>query len=235
MRLGNNEEFDPREEEKKDSFRYTMLAVLCVCVVVSGAIFSFQTYPKWMGRGNTTDLNLTEKKSVAQVAEPDKDVVKPVPTVIDSRENPENQTQQKQSGGAKASLTLPVEGKVVKTFSLDAPMYSKTLDQFQIHQGIDIEADTDAQVKAALSGTVTKVYEDDKLGLTIEITHEGGLLTRYSNLSTEKLVEEGDVVKTGDVISGVGSSALFESLDPPHLHFEVERNGAYENPKDFLK
>lgn len=233
MRLRNEKEFDPQEEEKKNSFRYTMLAILCVCVVVSGAIISFQTYPKWMGRNGAATIDMTGKKPVAE--EPNKNVVKPVPTVIDSRDNGSNQVKDQAQGGGTVTLISPADGSIAKAFSLDVPLYSKTLDQYQIHHGIDIEAEADAPVKAALSGTVTKVYEDDKLGLTMEITHEGGLLTRYSNLSTKKLVEEGDVVKEGDVISGIGTSALFESLEPAHLHFEVLKNGEYQNPQDYLK
>lgn len=231
MRLRNEREFDPREEEKKDSFRYTMLAVLCVCVVVAGAVVSFQTYPKWMGRGADTKIDVTGEKPAVQ--EPEKTVTKRVPTVVDSRDN--NVQPKKEEAPGRAALSSPVEGTVSKEFSAEVPLYSKTLDQYQTHYGLDIEAPADTPVKAALSGTVTDVYEDDKLGLTIEVAHEGGLLTRYSNLSTKKLVEKGDVVKTGDVLSGVGSSALFESLDPAHLHFEVVKNGQYQNPADYLQ
>ena len=49
------------------------------------------------------------------------------------------------------------------------------------------------------------------------------------------MVGEGDVVKAGDVISGVGITALFESMDPPHLHFEVLKDGNPIDPASFIE
>ena len=130
---------------------------------------------------------------------------------------------------------MPVNGTISKEFSDDVPVYSATLDQYVIHSGIDIEAPADTQVKAAADGMITKVYSDDKLGLSIEITHGDGIITRYSNLSTTKMVGEGDVVKKGQVISGVGTSSLFESLEPSHLHFEVLKDGVPVDPTTYVK
>jgi murein DD-endopeptidase MepM/ murein hydrolase activator NlpD len=48
------------------------------------------------------------------------------------------------------------------------------------------------------------------------------------------MVGEGDVVKKGQPISGVGSSALFESLESPHLHFEVLKDGVALDPSEFM-
>ena len=59
-------------------------------------------------------------------------------------------------------------------------------------------------------------------------------MTRYCNLSTDRMVEEGDVVEAGDVISGVGITALFESNDPPHLHLEVLKDGIPIDPAEFV-
>jgi murein DD-endopeptidase MepM/ murein hydrolase activator NlpD len=49
------------------------------------------------------------------------------------------------------------------------------------------------------------------------------------------MVEEGDVVKKGQPISGVGSTALFESLESPHLHFEVLKDGVAIDPSKYIK
>ena len=57
----------------------------------------------------------------------------------------------------------------------------------------------------------------------------------YSNLSTSDLVEVGDVVEAGKVIGGVGTTGLFESLEPAHLHLEMLKDGVYVNPADYIK
>ena len=49
------------------------------------------------------------------------------------------------------------------------------------------------------------------------------------------MVEEGDVVNAGSIIGGVGSTGLFESMEPAHLHLEILKDGVYVNPKDYIK
>ena len=117
------------------------------------------------------------------------------------------------------------------------PGYPQVLGAYKLEGGYNfaVEAPEDAQVVAVADGTVTAVYEDDRYGTSIEITHPGDIVSVYSNLSTAEMVETGDVVSGGQIIGGVGSTGLFESLEPAHLHFEMLKGGAYVNPGDFIK
>ena len=118
---------------------------------------------------------------------------------------------------------------------MDKLIYSVTLDQYMTHCGIDIEAPEDTQVLSIAEGTVTAIYNDDRYGTTIEITHPQKVVSIYSNLSTSEMVEIGDVVTQGQIIGGVGSTGLFESLEPAHLHFEMIQDGSYVNPNKFIR
>ena len=102
------------------------------------------------------------------------------------------------------------------------------------HCGTDIEAPEDAQVLAVTAGTVTAVYQDDRYGKSIELTHDNGFVTIYSNLSTNEMVEVGDIVEAGKIIGGVGSTGLFESMEPAHLHLEMLKDGAYVDPMKYI-
>ena len=102
------------------------------------------------------------------------------------------------------------------------------------HCGTDIEAPADTQVVAAADGTVTAVYEDDRFGTSVEITHTGDMVSIYSNLANAEMVEVGDVVTQGQIIGGVGTTGLFESLEPAHLHFEMIKGGTYVDPADYI-
>ena len=127
------------------------------------------------------------------------------------------------------------DAKVTNPYSMDTLIYSVTLDQYMTHCGIDIEAPADSQVVAVAEGTVTAIYNDDRYGLSVEITHPGHVITIYSNLAdSSELVEVGDVVTAGEIIGGVGSTGLFESLEPAHLHFEMLIDGAYVDPADHI-
>jgi murein DD-endopeptidase MepM/ murein hydrolase activator NlpD len=66
------------------------------------------------------------------------------------------------------------------------------------------------------------------------IDHGSGIVTKYSNLSTLDLISIGQNIKKGDVISGVGKTALCEIVEEPHLHFEVLKDGKHIDPKNYL-
>lgn len=134
----------------------------------------------------------------------------------------------------QVKLGYPVYGKVINEYAVGKLIYSKTLQQWTTHTGIDISSEKDTPVKAALDGIVKSIKDDPRYGITITIEHQGGLKTIYSNLSTAKMVKPGQHVKRGTVISGVGSTANFESEDQPHVHFEVLKDGKNVNPMDYL-
>lgn len=132
------------------------------------------------------------------------------------------------------AMMWPAQGKLGMGYAVETLTYSKTLEHFTTHHGIDIMAEKNTPVKAALSGEIIEVLTDSRLGITISIKHEENLVTRYSNLCTDAMVNIGDKVTQGQTISGVGTSSIFESADDPHLHFEVLLNGESVNPMDYL-
>ncbi len=131
-------------------------------------------------------------------------------------------------------MIRPVPGSIIMDFGKDTLVYSRTLEQWTTHYGIDIASDVGTPVKAALSGKVTDICTDPRLGIMITIDHGSGLVTRYANLQNSNMVKVGDKVERGKVISGVGRTAGFEVGDPPHLHFEVIKNGVHQDPKQYL-
>jgi len=132
------------------------------------------------------------------------------------------------------AMIWPVDGKLDAGFAIETLVYSETLEHFTTHHGIDIMAEENTPVKAALPGEVIEVLTDSRLGITISIKHEDGLITRYSNLCTDAMVKIGDKVIQGQTISGVGTSSIFESAEGPHLHFEVLKDGQNVDPMDYL-
>ena len=232
-------------ESQNRNFRYTLLAVIGVLIVVGILAYALRTMTG-NRPGGQDPLNIGAENNQGgpmvnggqQYDEPgsgeDINVSQQVPSTpvpsVDSRDHINGQSGE--AGAAESGFTTPVEGaSILKPFSMDAPLYSKTLEQYVVHSGVDYEAPADTQVRAIEGGTVTKVDTDDKLGLTIEIDHGRGMISKYSNLSTAAMVEEGDAVTKGQVISGVGNSALFESLDPEHLHFELWVDGQAVDPE----
>ncbi|MBR7116857.1 MAG: M23 family metallopeptidase [Clostridia bacterium] len=133
------------------------------------------------------------------------------------------------------AFVSPIVGTVVKDHDLTTPVFSETLGEWRVHAGIDISAEEGANVYASETGTVSGIYKDPKLGYTVEITHEGGIVTRYSNLAASgDEFKVGDTVKSGEVIGTVGDSTTSELADEPHLHFELLVNGKKMHPLDYI-
>ena len=133
------------------------------------------------------------------------------------------------------SFIAPVSGEIIKDFASDTLVYSKTLDEWTTHYGIDIRADKMGVVAASEAGTVETIKNDPRYGLTITIAHPDGYKTVYANLLSSEFVKEGDVVEKGQTIGTVGESASFEISDDPHLHFEIMKDGEYLNPTIYLR
>jgi len=136
---------------------------------------------------------------------------------------------------SKVLMQKPADGKIIVDFALDHLQYSRTLKEWTTHPGIDIESPLGSQVRAALDGVVESIEEDSLMGIIITIDHGNGLKTRYANLSTKDMVRPSQQVKKGQVISGVGRTAISEILDPPHVHFEVLKDGKNVDPKNYLE
>ena len=90
------------------------------------------------------------------------------------------------------SFIAPVSGEIIKDFASDTLVYSKTLDEWTTHYGIDIRADKMGVVAASEAGTVETIKNDPRYGLTITIAHPDGYKTVYANLLSSEFVKEGD-------------------------------------------
>lgn len=99
------------------------------------------------------------------------------------------------------------------------------------HSGIDIGVVSGTAVPAADSGTVIYSGWAGGYGYFVMIDHGDGIVSCYGH-NEELLVQEGDKVSKGDVISLSGSTGYSTG---PHLHFEVRQDGEPIDPTSFAK
>ncbi len=99
------------------------------------------------------------------------------------------------------------------------------------HNGIDIAAPVGEPILAPAKGRV--IFSGNRTGgygLTVEIDHGYGYVTRFAHAS-RLLVRNGETVERGQVIAEVGATGL---VSGPHLHYEVEVNGRAVDPLNFI-
>jgi len=103
------------------------------------------------------------------------------------------------------------------------------------HNGIDLVAPSGTKVKAAAAGTVVYVGWNWADGAdpawVVVIAHSGSLKTWYAHMQPKRPVAVGQTVKKGTVIGYEGSTG---NSTGAHLHWMVEFNGTFVNPRLFL-
>jgi murein DD-endopeptidase MepM/ murein hydrolase activator NlpD len=121
------------------------------------------------------------------------------------------------------------------TSKLITSSYGYRTDPFtrsaSFHDGIDIGAAENEPIYAAADGKVTSTGFDHARGNNIVIEHSGGLRSIYMHLN-KITVSEGNSVTKGQTIGLLGSTGRSTG---PHLHYQLERNGATIDPEPYLQ
>lgn len=98
------------------------------------------------------------------------------------------------------------------------------------HNGIDIAGSYGSSIKAAASGKVTYAGWMSGYGNYVIVDHGNGYQTAYGHCSTI-CVSKGQSVKQGQEIAKMGSTGRSTGT---HLHFEIKKNGVYQNPLNYV-
>ncbi len=120
-------------------------------------------------------------------------------------------------------LLLPVQGITAAQLQ---DTFTDARSEGRVHDAIDILAPAGTPVLAVADGTVEKLFDSARGGLTVYQFEPGGRycyyyahLLRYADGLAEK-----QQVKRGQVIGYVGSTGN-ASPEAPHLHFEIHALG----------
>ena len=125
---------------------------------------------------------------------------------------------------ARKQRDLPIEGMLF--FTPLKGVVSQGYDS-AIHPYVDIAAASGSVVKAVLDGTVIFTGWSADTGHTIQIQHDGDIISIYKH--NEKLLKKtGEKVSAGTPIALVGNTG--EMTTGPHLHFELWHKGETVDP-----
>ena len=119
------------------------------------------------------------------------------------------------------SFIKPISGRITSGYGPRTPTDIVSAN----HAGIDIGANTGADIVASMEGKVEVVSSQGDYGNHLKITN-GEISTLYAHCS-KIVVNEGDSIKQGQKIAEVGSTGRATG---PHLHFEIRRNNKTVDP-----
>lgn len=139
-------------------------------------------------------------------------------------------------GSKLPSFSLPVSGKLSNVHDSELQVFSPTMNDYRVHLGIDILTAEETPVYAVADGTVMQIWEDVRMGQCIAVKHTGDAISIYKNVSAEfpNGIIEGATVRAGQQIATVGSTAMVEIADEPHLHFEMTVGGLSVDPLEYF-
>lgn len=119
------------------------------------------------------------------------------------------------------SFIKPISGRITSGYGPRTPTDIVSAN----HAGVDIGANTGADIVASMEGKVEVVSSQGDYGNHLKITN-GEISTLYAHCS-KIIVNEGDSIKQGQKIAEVGSTGRATG---PHLHFEIRRNNKTVDP-----
>ncbi len=123
---------------------------------------------------------------------------------------------------------LPIEG--LHFFTPLKGVVSQGYDA-AVHPYIDITAPAGSVVKAILDGSVIYAGWSDDAGYTMQIQHDGDIISIYKH--NEKLLKKtGDKVTAGSPIALIGNTGALSTGD--HLHFEMWYKGESVDPTKYI-
>ena len=108
---------------------------------------------------------------------------------------------------------------------------SQSFDPNTKHFAVDIIAQTGRPIKAISEGTVIFSGWSAEAGYVIILKHNEEYISVYKHNGI-LLKQQGDFVKSGEVIASVGSTG--ELSTGPHLHFELWKGGYAINPTNLI-
>ena len=206
---------------EKDSFYLCLL--ICICILAIGGI--------WFTNRNMDNLlsknNPTENEEEIHLIENTENET--IPTTTDSDQN---LATIKEPEHSKVSY---LGNKVIRSYSEKEPSYSETLEVWEIHKAIDVEANENQEVKSLTSGTVLDVYDDDEYGMSIKIKSEDNTIFVYSSLSKNTEVKKGDNVTDGQCRGYAGNTSDVECLSGVHVHLTAYKDDVAINPMSLLE
>lgn len=147
-----------------------------------------------------------------------------------------SQSSSQISSGASSEMVSSQENKIVFQPPVeDAVITSayglREMDgQSDFHKGMDFAVPFGTPITAVMAGTVIETGESNSYGNYIVVEHENGIKTRYAHCSSIQ-ASENDKVTDQDVIAFAGSSG---DSTGPHVHLEVEIDGATVDPEEFF-
>ena len=205
--------------------------VLAFCLIAIGVA----AWTAWAGFSAPNTAETPEDSSTYSAPETTDQVRAEIETEPYSSETVSSEEEKTEDGPIVAeNFVYPVSGAVLKAFSNEDLVYSKTFGDLRLHIGLDLECEKGSSVVACGNGVVVAIINDALLGKYVEIDHGNGIVARYCGLADNVSVKEGNIVSAGTKLGLIGEIPC-ECADDTHLHLEFYQDEIPVNPEVIIE
>lgn len=186
--------------------------------------------------------NTASKTEQIETVEPQETVAEETTAEQEKKAETAKSEQEEKTAAMAAQDTLhfdknqtqwPIEGEILLDYSMDKTIYFPTLEQYRYNPAMVIQGAVNDKVKAAASGKITKISENEETGCTVWQDLGDGYTAVYGQLK-ELNFAEGDMVSEGQVIGYVSEPTKYYVTEDNNVYFRMEKDEKAVNPKDYL-
>lgn len=230
--------------------------IAAMACLMAGAIGFLGIYSWESNRSNKENVARQEKivDTEIKITETAK-VVKPIPKKVElpkvekyETKPPKEEKKQEEKKPAKETSVevkalhfsadeksiWPIKGKVILPYSMDATVYFPTLDQYQHNPAMIIAGNVNDKVFFIADGKITKVYNNEETGCTVEQDLGDGYTAIYGQLR-DLPFKKGAQVEGGQVVGYVAEPTKYYSTEGSNVYFSLRKDGVPVNPGDYIK
>ena len=235
-----------KKDKVKDFFRkegFYLVLFLCLCVITTVAVVTTrrnQSSEENDNGQNEFTLNIDDKETSEAQKQNAERVEENVNEELAQEEeeiaSSEEEVNVSSGTNTEVVFSRPIDGVISRGYTYPKPQAMSDGTSRNI-RGINISASIGTEVKAAAVGEVKEVSNTVDDGNYVVIAHSNGLYTKYTNLSSEVLVNVGDRVTEETVIGTVGnSSKIFNANEfGEYLNIQVyDSNGKDLDPTAYF-
>ena len=217
--MNNKNEKNSKWQNSKVFYAVAMSLVLAI-VGVASVIYNLSKIKTALpddGESGFYSVTIGERTTAEHIAN------KPQAGIPDDRDVTAESTTEKTTANDlnrpyTGKYLLPLNSNVGKSFSDGNVVFSKTMNDWRVHDGIDVKGNIGDNAVAINDGTVIKAYKDPLWGDVVEIEHGNGLKAKYCGVKSELKAETS--VKQGQII-GTVTEIPIEKEDGVHVHLET--------------
>ncbi len=182
--------------------------------------------------GNEANVENTDEYAETDAASQDEAAA--VETGSTDALNEAAETVENLSFNADDGLMWPVMGNIIMNYSMDHTVYFATMMQYKCNPAVILDAEVGTEVKAAATGVVKDIVENEETGLTVTMDIGNNYSVVYGQL-TDCDLKVGDLVQEGSVFAKVDEPSKYYSVEGSNLYLMVTKDDETVNPMLLLR